>query len=147
MRRLLTRAAAAAAVAYFFDPQNGKRRRRMLRDRTLAFFRRGARQAERAGGAVAAEASTVAQKATHLSEEPKPEPDDVTLARKVETEIFRDRDVPKGQINVNAEEGKVILRGEVDRPELIEELVERTKKVQGVREVESLLHTPGTPAQ
>jgi len=42
-------------------------------------------------------------------------------------------------INVNAENGKVVLRGEVDEPSLIEDLEQRTKKVQGVREVENLL--------
>ena len=60
-----------------------------------------------------------------------------------ETEIFRDADVPKGKINVNAEDGKVVLRGEVDSPELIDELVGKARKVQGVQDVESLLHTPG----
>jgi osmotically-inducible protein OsmY len=85
------------------------------------------------------------QKATHLKEEEKPQPDDVTLARKVETEIFRDADVPKGQINVNAENGKIVLRGEVEKPELITDLEKKTKKVQGVTEVENLLHTPGSP--
>jgi osmotically-inducible protein OsmY len=135
-------AATGAAFMYFFDPQNGKRRRNMARDRTLAFFRRGGRRAERLGRGVAAEAQGVAQKATHLREEPKPQPDDATLAQKVESEVFRDIEVDKGRINVNAEEGKVILRGEVERPELIEELVERTQKVQGVRDVESRLHVP-----
>ena len=75
----------------------------------------------------------------------KPQPDDVTLARKVETEIFRDAEVPKGQINVNAENGVVVLRGEVEEPELIRDLEEKTRNVQGVQEVENLLHTPGTP--
>jgi osmotically-inducible protein OsmY len=70
----------------------------------------------------------------------------VTLARKVETEIFRDAEVPKGQINVNAENGKVVLRGEVEKPALIKDLEKRTQKVQGVREVENLLHVHGTPA-
>ena len=65
---------------------------------------------------------------------------------KVETEIFRDSDIPKGRINVNAENGKVVLRGEVEEPELIKDLEKRTKKVQGVQEVENLLHVPGTPA-
>ena len=88
------------------------------------------------------QAHALKQKATHLREEAKPQPDDVTLARKVETEIFRDADVPKGKINVNAENGKVVLRGEVDSPELIEDLVEKARNVQGVQEVESLLHTP-----
>ena len=57
-------------------------------------------------------------------------------------QIFRDAGVPKGQINVNAENGKIVLRGEVDSPELIEDLVKKARKVQGVQEVESLLHTP-----
>jgi osmotically-inducible protein OsmY len=85
-------------------------------------------------------------KATHLREQPKPQPDDVTLARKVETELFRPADAPKGRINVNAEDGVVYLRGEADTPEMINDLVERTRKVQGVREVENLLHLPKTPA-
>ena len=131
--------ALGAALAYFLDPQNGKRRRNMTRDRTLAFFRRLARRSGRMGRGVAADAYGVSQKVTHLKEEPKPQPDDVTLARKVETEIFRDPDVPKGQINVNAEEGKIVLRGEVPRPEMIDELVEKARSVQGVQDVESLL--------
>ena len=81
-----------------------------------------------------------------MTEKDKPQTDDVTLARKVETEIFRDSDIPKGRINVNAENGKVVLRGEVEEPELIKDLEKRTKKVQGVQEVENLLHVPGTPA-
>jgi osmotically-inducible protein OsmY len=85
------------------------------------------------------------QKATHLREEPK-DYDDVTLARKVETEIFRPEDAPKGSVNVNVEGGIVYLRGEVERPELIDDLVEKARNVQGVREVENLLHLPGTPA-
>ena len=138
--------ALGAALAFFFDPQNGKRRRNMTRDRTFAFFRRLLRRSERMGRGVAAEAYGVSQKVTHLKEEEKPQPDDVTLARKVETEIFRDADVPKGQINVNAEEGVVVLRGEVERPEMIRDLEERTRSVQGVRDVKNLLHLPGSAA-
>ena len=91
------------------------------------------RKAGHAGSAVLRGVTAVKQKATHRKEEEKPQPDDVTLARKVETEIFRDADVPKGQINVNAENGKVVLRGEVEQPELIKDLEQRTKKVQGVQ--------------
>src|SRR5438132_1233080 len=39
--------------------------------------------------------------------------DDTTLTHTVESEIFRDAEVPKGQINVNAQKGVVQLRGEV----------------------------------
>ncbi len=140
-----TAAALGALLAYFLDPQSGTRRRHVTSDRTLAFFRRGGRKTARAGRVVAAEAYGVKQKVTHLREEPK-EFDDVTLARKVETEIFRGPDVPKGRINVNVENGVVVLRGEADRPELIDDLVAKARSVQGVRDVENLLHLPGTPA-
>ena len=146
MLRTIRNVAFGALLAYFFDPDSGRRRRAMARDRIPAFFRRMSQSAEQTGGAVAAKAGGVKQKATHLKEEEKPQPDDVTLARKVETEIFRDADVPKGQINVNAENGKVYLRGEVGQPELIKDLEERARKVQGVQEVENLLHTPGAEA-
>jgi osmotically-inducible protein OsmY len=151
MKRLLGLVGGGALAAgwllgFFFDKDNGRRRRKGAIDRTAGFFRRRARDAGRAGRAVAAETYGVAMKATHLREQRKPQPDDVTLARKVETEIFRPADVPKGRINVNAEDGVVYLRGEADTPEMINELVERARKVQGVTEVENLLHLPKTPA-
>jgi osmotically-inducible protein OsmY len=143
--RLFRLAALGAALAYFFDPQNGRRRRNVTRDRLLAFFRRGARKTERAGRAVAAEAHGLKQKATHLREEQK-DFDDVTLARKVETELFRPADAPKGSVNVNVENGVVYLRGEVEQPDMIDDLEKRARKIQGVRKVENLLHVPKTPA-
>jgi osmotically-inducible protein OsmY len=72
--------------------------------------------------------------------------DDWTLKAKVESELFRDEHEIKGAINVNAQEGVVQLRGEVPSQDLIDALVERTRKIHGVREVESLLHTPATEA-
>jgi osmotically-inducible protein OsmY len=137
--------ALGALLAYFFDPNSGTRRRHTLRDRTAGLFRSGARQAARTGRGVAAEAYGVSQKVQHLKEEPK-DFDDATLADKVRSEVFRGPEVPKGQVNVNVQDGVVQLRGEVPRPELIDELVEQTRKVQGVREVENLLHLPGTKA-
>ena len=136
---------AGAVAALFFDPQQGRRRRKELVDRTGALFRRTGRRAERAGRGVGARVYGMSQQVRHLKEEPK-DFDDVTLARKVETEIFRDPDVPKGQIDVNVQEGIVQLRGEVPNPDMLDDLVEKTRKVQGVRDVESLLHLPGTPA-
>ena len=82
----------------------------------------------------------------HLREGTKDQPDDATLAHKVETELFRDADVPKGDINVNAENGVVYLRGEVADESLVEALGKSARKIHGVREVENLLHTPGTSA-
>jgi osmotically-inducible protein OsmY len=118
----------------------------MARDKIAAFFRRRVREGGRLGRSATAQAEGLAQKAKHIQEEPKPQPDDVTLTRKVETEIFRSAEIPKGQINVNAENGKVYLRGEVEKPELIKDLEKRARKVQGVQDVENLLHLPGTEA-
>jgi osmotically-inducible protein OsmY len=146
MRKVLGLVGLGAALTYFFDPQQGRGRRAKASDRIAAFFRRRYREGERLGHTASAEAEGLVQKATHLQEEPKPQPDDVTLTRKVETEIFRDADIPQGQINVNAENGKIYLRGEVGKPELIQDLEKRARKVQGVQDVENLLHLPGTEA-
>ena len=48
---------------------------------------------------------------------------------------------------MNAEEGIVILRGQVDSPELIRDLEKKTRKVHGVKDVENLLHLPGAQAE
>ena len=71
---------------------------------------------------------------------------DPALARKVESEIFRDDAIPKGKISVNAEYGVIYLRGELPDRETIEELVTRARAVDGVRAVENLTHLPDEPA-
>ena len=139
--KLLRRVAIGAALAYFLDPQQGARRRNMARDRVLAFFRRRGREVAGAGRAVAAEAYGLKQKATHLREEPKSF-DDQTLKAKVESEVFRPADAPKGDVSVNVEEGVVYLRGELGDASVIEDLERRVRSVQGVDRVENLLHTP-----
>lgn len=146
MLRLFRYVGLGALIAYFFDPENGHRRRALARDRAPALFRRSTERVEKAAKTVSAEAQAKKAKVTHRKEAAKPQPDDVTLARKVETEIFRDAEVPKGQININAENGVVVLRGEVEKPAMIKDLEKQTRKVQGVREVENLLHVKGTPA-
>lgn len=71
---------------------------------------------------------------------------DPALARKVESEIFRGEDVPKGDISVNAEYGVIYLRGQVADRDLMEQLVARARAVDGVRGVENLTHLPSEPA-
>jgi osmotically-inducible protein OsmY len=71
---------------------------------------------------------------------------DPALARKVESEIFRDSEIPKGDISVNAEYGVIYLRGQVSDREAMEQLVARAREVDGVRGVENLTHLPSEPA-
>ena len=72
---------------------------------------------------------------------------DPALARKVESEIFRDDELPKGSISVNAEYGVIYFRGEVPSREVMDELTTRARAVDGVRAVENLTHLPGEPAR
>jgi len=143
MRKLLGLVGLGAALTYFFDPEQGRRRRAMTRDRFVAFFRRRKRETERLGRSASAQAEGLVQKAKHLEEEPKPQPDDVTLTRKVETEIFRDADAPKGSVDVTVVNGIVELRGQVNDPSQSEALELKTRMVSGVKDVRNLLHLPG----
>jgi BON domain-containing protein len=72
---------------------------------------------------------------------------DPGLAAKVESEIFRDDDAPKGSVNVNSENGVIYLRGEVGTQEQIDSLGSAARKVSGVKEVKNLLHLPGDQAE
>jgi hypothetical protein len=146
VRSLGTGVALGAALALFLDPVSGRRRRKVGADRVAGLVRSTWRRTGRALRLVQAHAYGTRKRLEHLEEAPK-ELDDVTLAHKIETEIFRDPEVPKGQINVNVQEGVAQLRGEVPTPDMLEALIEKTRKVQGVRDVESLLHLPGTPAR
>ena len=148
MSRLVTfllGAATGAAVGYFLDPATGPRRRHQTRDRSLAKVRRGKRQAVRQATYAAGRAHGVAHRVTPSAGSDEP-PDDVTLAHKVETEIFRAPDAPKGRVSVNAENGVVFLRGAIDDPQWISRLGEAAARVHGVTAVRNLLHTPDMPS-
>ena len=142
MRKMLGLIGLGAALKYFLDPESGESRRAMVQSRLRGFFRQG----EKLGHTASSQARGLGEKAKSRGDSSKSPTDDVTLARKVESEIFSDEDVPKGQINVNAENGKIVLRGEVGEQEMIRDLEKRARSVQGVNEVENLLHLPGAEA-
>jgi BON domain len=137
---------AGALLAWYFDPDRGSRRRHITRDRLISTFRRTGNGIGRFSHKLGSDAYGWGQKAMHPGISQDQPANDAALARKVESEIFRSRDVPKGRINVNAQEGVVVLRGELNRPEEIRELVAAAGRIPGVRAVENLLHTPGTRA-
>ena len=132
-----------ATIMYFLDPHAGRRRRHVARDRMRKQLRRSGRHAAQSAHYAAGVAEGKLHEATHRGQV-KPQPDDITLARKVESEIFRDADTPKGTVNLNAEEGVVYLRGYTDSQEWIDRLIADTRAVEGVREVRSLLHVAQT---
>jgi osmotically-inducible protein OsmY len=138
--------AAGAAAAYLFDPQLGRTRRTQARDQLLARARRARRGAGRQGRYMAGSAAGAVKRAASQATPARPAPNDVALARKVESVIFRPEDTPKGRVSVNAENGVVFLRGELERQEQIDMLAAAAQHVDGVREVRNLLHLPGAPA-
>ena len=133
----------ALAEYFFFDRQHGARRRHMARDRTRAALRRRSRDAVRRAKYLEGVAEGVAYKAAHAVPgvgAHKEQPDDVTLAQKVESIAFRKAGVPKGQVSVNAEDAVIYLRGQLGSDEQIEELVRATHAIEGVNGVKNLLH-------
>ena len=72
--------------------------------------------------------------------------DDAGLAHKVESVLFRDPRVPKGEISINAEGGTVFLRGQLESAELIDDVGKAVRKIRDVEKVVNLLHLPGTEA-
>jgi BON domain len=139
--------ALGVLLEYFLDRDAGRRRRHTARDRAIARMRRGERRAATRARRAESHAFGIARRTANAARRGQSEPlDDVTLAHKVESELYRRTRIPRGQISVNAEDGCVFLRGVVDRPEEIERIAAATRQIAGVREVENLTHLPGTPA-
>jgi osmotically-inducible protein OsmY len=141
---LLAACGIGAAAEYFLDREAGRRRRHLARDRTLAMLRRGSRRTVRRGKYLKGTAEGLAHRAAHTVPVPRhnDQPDDATLAQKVESIALRAAQTPKGRVNINAEQGVVYLRGQLDNAEQIEALVDATREVEGVQGVKNLLHTP-----
>ena len=147
MSKLTTFVAGAgigAAAAYFLDNESGNRRRKLATDKASRFTRDGAGTVQGAAQAAGAQAKGVAAKAQHTATGGDSAPgDDNTLKNKVQSEIFRDADAPKGSVDVSVVEGVVELRGQVSDASESEALELKTRMVSGVREVRNLLHLPG----
>jgi len=148
MLKLILGAAAGFAAAWFLDPNDGARRRNVARDKALKYARQGKDEAVRRADYAAGQIKGVAvQKAPVGGREDAAERlNDPALKDKVESEIFREPDAPKDKVSVNVEDGVVYLRGQLDDREAIERLRDAAGNVEGVRSVESLLHTPDEPA-
>jgi hyperosmotically inducible protein len=138
--------ALGALLEYFLDPGAGRRRRHTARDRVLSKLRRGERRAAYRARRAGSRTVGMVRRRLNARHAPKLPADDVALAHKVESELFRRARVSKGQIDINAEEGAVFLRGIVERDEDIARLGGIAERIPGVRSVENLLHLPGTPA-
>ena len=136
---------AGVLGAMLLDPQRGKARRAQIVDQGAAAVRRGLRGMQRHARRIGSDVEGVAQALQRRDGGP-PDLNDASLAAKVQSELFADRDIPKGDINVNVERGVVVLRGEVSDAKLRSELERAAGRIPGVLSVKNLLHLPGEPA-
>jgi hypothetical protein len=142
---ILSGAVAGAVAVYFLDPQQGRARRAKLVDWSGARVRRGWLVLNQLGARTGSNAAAFPQRMVSLRSGPRPA-DDLTLRDRVESEIFRKGDLPKGQINLDVESGVVTIRGQVENAFQIASVEKAVLKVPGVVGVENLLHVDGTPA-
>jgi hypothetical protein len=74
------------------------------------------------------------------------ESEDARVAEAVRTALAEEPGLLSSPVDIEVEEGRVTLLGELDRPELIAAVERKAEAVDGVRSVQSLLHLAGTPA-
>ena len=141
--RLAIVSGAGAAAAYFFDPERGVARRKQAKDQAEAMLRRRQADAERE----TRHAANVAQgQAAEAEGAGVPRPvADVEVVNVVK-QTLAGLDVDTANVTVESVDGVVTVRGEIasrDAQATVEQAVSATP---GVIEVQSFLHTPGTPA-
>jgi BON domain len=137
--------ATGAAVAYLLDPQRGRARRAQLLDQGAATIRDAAHEAERVVRSVSSTAEGKLEQLTQGGSRVAAT-DDVTLRDRAESILFRDPKVPKGTINLSAERGTLVLRGEVPNARMRNKLGRDAEKIDGVWGVQNLLRVPGESA-
>jgi osmotically-inducible protein OsmY len=137
-----------AVAMLLLDPARGHARRARLADQTAASARRAWRGVVRRERMLASAATgkISALRAAGADQAESDRPNDPTLKDRVASELLRDPKVPKGSININAQQGIVVLRGEVPSAAIRERLEKKAGEVRGVWYVENLLHLPGEPA-
>lgn len=129
-------------LAYYLDPRSGERRREELRERVGSVLTERAEEFEDVARYTSATAYLMSEKARSTQTTSRPTANDATLAHKVESEVFRDATIPKGKININAENGVVVVRGVIEHPDQKALVEDAVRHVAGVHHVQSLLHLP-----
>lgn len=142
MRITLTGMSLGAGLMYLFDPLQGRRRRALLRDRVTRivnssedFLDKASRDLNNRITGMTSELESL------LSREV---PTDRTLVERVRSKMGRYVSHP-GAIEVTADQGRVVLHGQVLSNEL-DELLSAVKSVRGVEQLEHQLQVHDGPA-
>ncbi len=137
-----------AGVAYLFDPISGDARRTRLRARIMTVARRR-RTVETARAPLPEDvAPEPSVELSDTPEEPRKkaialgpgtETDDEAIASRIRMEVFGRPDLQTGRIVIDVVRGVAFLRGEMKDGHAIEEIMDRTRSVPGVRGVHNLI--------
>jgi hypothetical protein len=128
-----------AGTAFFFDPQEGKRRRSLVRDRSLAFVRRGKRTGVGKLKLIGGHARGFQALLRRVGRRRNVATDDQTVVQRIRSDALRDVGISTRDVEVEVENGVARLRGNVQSRSLADDLVSRVRKVPGVREVSTEL--------
>jgi hypothetical protein len=135
-----------AVAEYLLDPARGHARRAGLRERSAAAVRRPVKRARRTAARNAAYVRGRAHRVGHRFSRSHPPADDRALVDRVRSEVFDRRHFGRCSVNIDAVDGVVTLRGQLDDRDAIRDIEAAVGRVAGVRGVENLLHTPDTVA-
>jgi hypothetical protein len=136
-------------LMYFFDRASGRRRRALVRDKVAHMRRVVTRDTRRAVSRRGRFFRGVARGVRHDAAELLPHRhavvDDDTLVARVRSDVLRRASVPAGDVHVDVYEGCVTLRGQLGSVDEIRRVEDATRHLEGVTDVRSYLHLPGTP--
>lgn len=134
----------AAGAAYLFDPHKGRGRRIRISQRTAHVLKQAA---HKAAGRMRYVSMSASQRLRHrIAGRPQSAVDGSTLLDRVESEVFTNPAIPHGKLTFDVAGTTVMVRGQLDSPQQIDEVVAAVGRVPGVGAVKSFLHLPGTPA-
>src|SRR5436190_18070454 len=94
--------AGSMAMTMLLDPRQGRRRRALLRDQSAARVRRAMRGLHATWRSAVAGGCGMSRRISQPAHDDRI-PHDETLRQRVESQLFRDRQLPKGDLNISAE--------------------------------------------
>ena len=133
-----------ALGAYFADPDRGRSRRTRARDQFGGALRRAQRQAQRRSRHMRAEVEGKVERLTHRTMTAPA--DDRALVDRIKSQVLSAPRFTGLDVLVEAVNGVITLRGQVDEHSSVDDLEREIACVPGVVDVRSFLHEPGTPA-
>jgi osmotically-inducible protein OsmY len=142
IRIFLGGAVVGSVAAFLLDPVRGRSRRTQVVQRAGHLLRRLRRRTEHQVSIATHQITGLFERSRHLTVEDRA-PTDEKLRDRVQSELFREPDIPKGDLNVNVEKGTVVLRGHVDSDAMKGRLGVKARSIQGVKRVENLIHVAG----